>query len=144
MDDVANLLHIPIEGTMLEFEMKMNREHGMRMMTRLLGMLDVAAAKACKDEYGAHITYPALKWLYEEHLTAARQLEVSQLMEKLLERDRGRQWCIRSFILYLVGSTLFANKTNIHINMIYLECMVDLNTVGRWSWGGMTLAYLYY
>jgi hypothetical protein len=66
LDDVANLLHIPMEGRLLDFEKKVNREHG--MMTRLLGMWDTVATKACKDEYGAHITYTALKQLYEEHL----------------------------------------------------------------------------
>jgi len=59
------------------------------------------------------------------------------------ERDRKRQWCVKSFLLYLVGSTLFTNKMNIHIDLIYLDCMADLQAIGKWSWGGMTLAYLY-
>jgi len=50
---------------------------------------------------------------------------------------------VRSFLLYLVGSVLFTNKTNRHIDLIYLDCMVDLNAIGKWSWGGMTLTYLY-
>jgi hypothetical protein len=50
---------------------------------------------------------------------------------------------VRSFLLYLVGCALFTNKTNSHINLIYLDCMADLQAIGKWSWGGMTLAYLY-
>lgn len=50
---------------------------------------------------------------------------------------------MRIFLLYLVGSALFTNKTNRHINLIYLDCMADLHAIGKWSWGGMTLAYLY-
>jgi len=50
---------------------------------------------------------------------------------------------VRSFLPYLVGSALFTNKTNRHINLIYLDCMTDLQAIGKWSWGGMTLAYLY-
>jgi len=50
---------------------------------------------------------------------------------------------VRSFLLYLVGCALFTNKTNRHIDLIYLDCMADLQAIGKWSWGGMTLAHLY-
>jgi len=50
---------------------------------------------------------------------------------------------VRSFLLYLVGSVLFTNKTNRHIDLLYLDCMADLQAIGKWLWGGMTLAYLY-
>jgi len=50
---------------------------------------------------------------------------------------------VRSFLLYLVGSALFTNKTNIHVDLIYLDCVADLQAIGKWSWGGMILAYLY-
>jgi len=66
-------------------------------MTRLLGMSDAAARAAAKSQYGAHISYPALKRLYEEHLTEARRLEDPQTREEQLERDRRRSWCVRSF-----------------------------------------------
>jgi len=89
------------------------------------------------------ISYPALKRLYEENLTVARWLEVPQTREEQVEIDRRRQWYVVSFLLYLVGSTLFTNKTNIPIDMVYLDCMVDLNAIGKWSWGEMILAYLY-
>jgi len=49
---------------------------------------------------------------------------------------------VRSFLLYLVGSALFTNKMNKHTDLIYLDCMTDLQAIGKWSWGGMALAYL--
>jgi hypothetical protein len=52
-------------------------------------------------------------------------------------------WCVRSFLLYLVGCALFTNKPNRQIDLIYLDCMADLQAIGKWSRGGMTLAYLY-
>jgi len=48
-----------------------------------------------------------------------------------------------NFLIYLVDSALFTNKTNRHIDLIYLDCMVNLQAIGKWSWGGITLAYLY-
>ena len=50
---------------------------------------------------------------------------------------------MRSFLLYLVGCALFTNKANIHIDLLYVDCMANLQAIGKWSWGGMTLAYLY-
>ena len=50
---------------------------------------------------------------------------------------------MRSFLLYIVGSALFTNKTNRHINLIYLDCMADLQAIGKWLWEVMTLTYLY-
>jgi len=55
-----------------------------------------------------------------------------------------RVWCVRSFLIYLVGYALFTNKMNRHIDLIYLDCMADLHAIGKWSWGGMALAYLYH
>jgi len=94
LDDVSNLLHLPIEGRMLDHDVVVDRVHGITEMTRLLGMLDAAARATSKSEYGAHISYPTLKRLYEDHLIVARRLDDPQMREKLPERDRRRQWCV--------------------------------------------------
>jgi len=60
---------------MLDHDAVVDRALGITQMTRLLGMSDVAARVAAKTVYGAHISYPALKQLYEEHLIEARRLE---------------------------------------------------------------------
>jgi hypothetical protein len=143
LDDVHNLLHIPIYGRMLEHDESMDRDRSIDMMTRLLGMSDADARDQVRDESPGHISYPALKRVYEEHLTEARRLERPQSREEMQERARRRACCVRSFLLYLVGCALFTNKTNRHIDLIYLDCMADLGAIGKWSWGGMTLAYLY-
>jgi len=90
LDYVANILHLLIEGSLLDFEKKVSREHGMNMMKRLLGMSEASAAKAFEDDHGAHITYIALKRLYDEHLTVARQLVVPRSREELQKRERRR------------------------------------------------------
>jgi len=144
LDDVYNLLHLPIQGRMLDHDAVVDRDHGITQMTRLLGMSDVAASAEAKTECGAHISYPTLKRLYKAHPTEARRLEESQSREEMLESDRRRQWCVRSFPLYLVGSVLFTNKTNRHIDLVYLDCMADLQTIEKWSCVGMTFAYLYH
>jgi len=126
LDDVYNLLHLPIQSRMLDHDAVVDRAYGLTQMTRLLGMSDVDARAEAKNEYGAHISYLTLKWLYEAHLTEAGRLEDPQSREERLERDRRGQWCVRSFLLYLVSSAMFTNKTNRHIDLIYLDCMADL------------------
>jgi len=128
---------------MLDHDVVVDQDHGITQMTRLLGMSDAAARVEAKTEYGAHISYVTLKRLYEAHLIKARRLEDPQSREEMLESDRRRQWCVRSFLLYLVGSALFTNKTNRHIDLVYLDRVTDLQAIGKWSWGEMTLAYLY-
>jgi len=143
LDDVYNLLHLLIQGRMLDHDAIVDQDRGIYLIIRLFGMSDVDARAEAKTEYGAHISYPALKRLYEEHLTEARRLEDPQSREEMLERDRRRSCCVRIFLLYLVGSALFNNKTNRHVDLIYLDYIADLQAIGKWSWGGMTLAYLY-
>ncbi|XP_024632223.1 protein MAIN-LIKE 2-like [Medicago truncatula] len=143
LDNVHNLLHIPIHGRMLDHDEAMGQERAFDLMTRLLAMSDVDVRAEIRTESAGHISYPTLKRVYEDHLTEARRLDDPHMREELQERARRRQWCVRSFLLYLVGCALFTNKTNRHIDMIYLDCMVDLQTIGKWSWGGMALAYLY-
>nr|ABN08023.1 IMP dehydrogenase/GMP reductase, related [Medicago truncatula] len=143
LDDVHNLLHIPIHSRMLDHDEAMSQERVIDLMTRLLGMSDVDARSEIRTESAGHISYPTLKRVYEDHLTEARRLDDPQTREELQERARRRQWCVRSFLLYLVGCAMFTNKTNRHIDLIYLDCMADLQAIGKWSWGGMALAYLF-
>jgi len=82
LGDVSNLLHLPIEGRMLDHGVVMDRAHRITQVAMLLGMSDDVARAASKSEYGAHISYPALKRFYEEHLTVARQLEVPKTREE--------------------------------------------------------------
>jgi len=87
LNDVYNLLHIPIQGCMLDHDEGMDRDHGIDLMTRLLGMSDAAA----RAESAGHISYPTLKRVYEDHLTEARRLKNPQTREDMQERGRRRQ-----------------------------------------------------
>jgi hypothetical protein len=91
LDDVYNLLHIPIHGHMLDHDEAMNRDRTIDLMTRLLGMSDVDARAEVRTESAGHISYPTLKRLYEAHLTEARRLEDPQTKEEMQERGRRRQ-----------------------------------------------------
>jgi len=79
--DVYNLVHIPIQGRMLDHDAEMDRDRGLDLMIRLLGMSEAGARAEARTESASHISYPALKRLYEAHLTEARRLEDPQTRE---------------------------------------------------------------
>jgi len=71
LDDVYNLLHIPIQGRMLDHDEVMDWNRAIDLMTRLLGMSDATARDEVMIESAGHISYPTLRRLYEAHLTEA-------------------------------------------------------------------------
>jgi len=83
LDDVYNILHIHIQGCMLDHDTTMDRDCGLDLMIRLLGMSEVDARAEASTEFADHISYPTLKWLYEAHLTEARRLEDPQTREEM-------------------------------------------------------------
>ena len=50
---------------------------------------------------------------------------------------------VRSYILQLIGGSLFADKSNSLVHLMYLPLLSDLQTAGQYSWGSACLAYLY-
>ena len=51
--------------------------------------------------------------------------------------------CARGFILALIGSFLFANKTGVNVPMCFLPLLRDLTHTAIYSWGGVVLAHTY-
>ena len=123
LDDVARLLHLPIEGIMLSHPKKVSWADGVDLMVRHLGVMQVVAVANCNDKYGAYINYKALRKYYEDYLDAATRLLVAQTPEDVQERERVRTTCVKCHLLYLVGCLLFGDKSNECIELIYLTTM---------------------
>jgi len=141
LDDVACLMHLHIEGQMLSHPTKMLKHEGVALMVRHLGVSEREAEKIASTEYGGYISYPKLKELYMRHLGRANILADPEEMEEL---ERVRNFCVRCYLLYLVGCLLFGDRSNKRIELVYLTTMEDgLAGMRNYSLGGMTLAYLY-
>jgi hypothetical protein len=54
-----------------------------------------------------------------------------------------RDQAVRIYLLYLVGITLFTDKSQNDVDVIYLRYFRDLDVVADYSWGAATLAHLY-
>jgi len=109
LDNVACLLHIPIEGRMLNHPKKVSQVYGVELMVAHLGVPHTVAVKNCKDEYNAYISYKTLKTFYEDHLYVATRLRDAQTMEHVQERDMRKNACVKCYLLYSVGCLVFGD-----------------------------------
>ena len=77
-------------------------------------------------------TRVSLLWLREQF---------SRLSEDATEIEVEQH--ARAYLLYLLGSTIFADSSSSHVHPMYLLLLEDLYTAGQYAWGSATLAYLY-
>jgi len=144
LDDVACLTHLQIEGRMLSHGKKMLRHEDCAFLVRHLGVSQTEEEKICGTEYGGYISYPKLKELYTRYLGRANILADIEDPQALEELGRVRKFCVRCYLLYLVGCLLFGDRSNKRIELVYMTTMEEgYAGMRNYSWGGMTLAYLY-
>ncbi|KAL5132721.1 Protein MAIN-LIKE 1 [Glycine soja] len=48
-----------------------------------------------------------------------------------------------TYLLHLLGYTLFANKSATNVHVVYLEALRDLSQTGRYAWGVAALCWIY-
>ncbi|KAK1258651.1 hypothetical protein QJS04_geneDACA017817 [Acorus gramineus] len=76
---------------------------------------------------------PVLSWLKETF---------SIVPDVELDDDILQQYA-RAYILFVLGSTIFADGTGNKIHACYLHLFRDFEDAGRYSWGAAALAHLY-
>lgn len=57
--------------------------------------------------------------------------------------DERVDCCARAYLLYVLGSTLFVDKTGVRVRVSYLGVLEDLQNVSSYAFGAAGLAYLY-
>ncbi|KAH1229384.1 Protein MAIN-LIKE 2 [Glycine max] len=107
LDDVASLLHLPITVALHTFEPLVTSD-AIGLLTKLLEVSHEEATFETRQAGGPHVR---LGWL--------RDLYQSQC--------RTRRWVVaaRTYLLHLVGCTLFANKSSTHVHVVHLEAFRD-------------------
>ncbi|GAU10640.1 hypothetical protein TSUD_419770 [Trifolium subterraneum] len=99
----------------------------------------------CRAEFkkmkGAHIGFPILEKIYAANLRRALKSEAEEEEEEVVQNYRD--CTIRAFLLYLIGGTIFTNKSMQYVNVIFLTYLQDLGLVNTWNWGASGLTYLY-
>ena len=125
LDDVASLLHLPIVGAFHSFE----QLHVDNIVDMLVELLEVSAAKARAETIQCHDFYVQLSWLRDLY-----QMKIEAC-----------HWIVgmRAYFLYLLGCTLFANKSVTYVHVIFLDTLRDLTQIGTYAWGTVALMHMY-
>ncbi|KAK1278810.1 hypothetical protein QJS04_geneDACA016635 [Acorus gramineus] len=77
-----------------------------------------------------------------------RSVKLSWLKDNLAKKTSSMpthsiECTVRGYLLYLLGCTIFADKTGTYVSVEYLQYLEDLDKVKEYAWGAATLVHLY-
>ncbi|CAK8561603.1 unnamed protein product [Lathyrus sativus] len=125
LDDVSCLLPLPIRGVFWN-PPDISEALAVEWVVHYLGVSHRIAQQQVRECRGS---YYKLEWLYDrfvEHRAASRW-----------------DYATRAYLLMLVGSTIFADKTFTLVEARYLSLFIDLDGLSGYSWAAAALVTLY-
>ncbi|RWR80339.1 serine/threonine-protein phosphatase 7 long form isoform X1 [Cinnamomum micranthum f. kanehirae] len=129
LDDVASIIGIPVTGRTVSYNDRMACEEAQAL---LVDALRVEPIETHDDQLiQVRGQSDKLEWLRE------RFGEMSD--------DNGEEMidcAVRAYLLYLLGCTLFTDKSGTRVPIIFLTHLVDLDNVRSYAWATAALAYL--
>jgi len=142
LDDVSCLLHIPIDGMLLSHKL-ISRDGAVavEMMMTYLGSTVGDALDEVTETRGAHARFSYLRRIFKERLQLQLALDNEGGMEEKVQRLLDQ--ALHIYLMFLVGITLFTNKSDTYVDVVYLRYFRDLEVVTGFSWGVVALSHLY-
>jgi hypothetical protein len=108
LDDVACLLHLPIDGMLLSHG-SISRDGAVEWMELYLGSDPGDALIEVEKTKGAHCRFSYLERIFKDRLKEQRDLESEYGVTPEVERLWDQ--VVRIYLLYLVVITIFTNKS---------------------------------
>lgn len=128
LDDVFKITKLSIDGELLMGE-RVKNDEGIKLAEELLGMETKDADRDARD---GHMLITTLRSEYKCDLRAD-------------ETDEERiDWYVRAYLLYVLGSTLFSDKSGSKVSLTWLKDLSDVKTIHTKGWGLAGLVYLYH
>ncbi|KAH1233117.1 Protein MAIN-LIKE 1 [Glycine max] len=125
LDDVSSLLHLPVIGDLHAFE-PLHVDDAVQMLVDLL-MVSPESARA--ETTQCRGPYVRLQWVHDIY---ERRCQVGHWTA-----------AAHTYLLHLLGCTLFANKSATNVHVVYLEALCDLSMTERYAWGVAALVHMY-
>ncbi|XP_010552825.1 PREDICTED: serine/threonine-protein phosphatase 7 long form homolog [Tarenaya hassleriana] len=125
MDEVALVLGLEIDGEPV-VGAKVGDEAALDICGRLLGKVPSAANKE------VNCSRVKLNWLKKTFSECPEDASAEQV-----------KCHTRAYLLYLIGSTIFATTDGDKVSVKYLPLFEDFDKAGRYAWGAAALACLY-
>ena len=135
LNDVSNLLHLPIIGQFYTYP-SLDAAAAIDLLVDSLRVEQGVAAAETRHCQGGHVRLSWLREMYEDACTR-------------------RQWTVvaRAYLLHLVGCTdIFVTPSRLHhlsyksvtsVSVSYLGLFVDLRHTGGYSWAAAALTHMY-
>ena len=128
LDDVATILQIPVTGRSATYHGRMSYQDAYSL---LLDALGVDPNEANDELQQVRDQYVRLEWL---------RGRFSNISEE--DGEDMIDCAVRAYLLYLLGCTLFTEKSGTRVLIIYLTLLTDLELVRTYAWAATSLAYL--
>ncbi|GAU36904.1 hypothetical protein TSUD_331770 [Trifolium subterraneum] len=119
---------------------KISRPDGAQMLSTYLGIDEGDALDMFAILKGPYLTYSYVKGLVKDYLDTAETAFANNapMHEVRMYRER----CVRAFLLFVVGCTIFSNKSSYYLDVVYIQYFADLSSVHEWNWGSAALVHL--
>ena len=128
LEDVYCITGLPLTGLPVAYD-EYTDESAAELVERLLGVSSQEAEIALGGANGKMLK---LGWLCD------------QFSGDVTSDDPDVAHCAaRAYLLYILGCTLFGDKTGTKVNVCYLRLLEDASSVQEYAWGAATLAFLY-
>ncbi|XP_028051339.1 protein MAIN-LIKE 1-like [Camellia sinensis] len=127
-DDVGTILGIPITGKSVSAA-TLTDQQAHTLVVAALGVNDAEAIEELSSARGQSIK---LEWLR----TKFSGYKDSDTEESIV-------CAARAYLLFLLGCTLFSDKSGTRVPVVYLQLLMDMTDIHTYAWGAVVLAYFY-
>ncbi|XP_028101835.1 protein MAIN-LIKE 1-like [Camellia sinensis] len=128
LDDVRTILGIPVTGMALSCP-KLTRYEAAELVNATLGVPVNDAFAELIQSRGQSVK---LEWL------RIRFHEVNDT-----DDANFIEYVARAYLLYLLGCTLFTDKSGTQVLVAYLHMLTDIDAISSYAWGAAALVFLY-
>ena len=129
LDDVGCLLGIPVTGLPVHASAVLGFTEQIDLLESGLGVDRATASAELRVARGGVVRMAWIKRVCQDVTPRSSVDEV--------------ECAARGYLLYLLGCTLFSDKSATRVPIAYLSCLMDLGQVRHYAWGAAALAYLY-
>ena len=116
------------------------RDEGVDLMVELLGANPGDARKNVDQTKGAHAKFSFLRNMLVQSFEDVAEAKAEG---DLVRRNTCRDQCICIFLLYLLGVTIFSDKSQYYVDVTYLRYLTDVEMIHEYAWGTAALVHLY-
>ncbi|XP_028108507.1 protein MAIN-LIKE 1-like [Camellia sinensis] len=128
LDDVGTILGIPITGRSVSAA-TLTDQQAHAFVVDALGVDDAEATEELSSARGQSVK---LEWL---------QTKFNGCKDS--DTEESIACAARAYLLFLLGCTLFSDKSGTRVPVVYLKLLMDLSDIHTYAWGAAALAYLY-